>query len=315
MGETQENLTLVPEKNNKTWLLEKIKDYERILEAMKVFHCDIDARGVIRSFDLRFCKTLDFSEDDFLGVPFSTILDDSSQQDFVSFLNATLKAPKRYTIRLRKDDAILDTEISAIQQMLDDGNWGYRLLLQDVSHRKKSEDLIRKLAFEDILTGLPNRRLFMDRLILQLNHAKRNKELFAVIMMDLDHFKEVNDTKGHAIGDHLIHRVARRLVKTVREGDTVARIGGDEFISLFPALRNAESGIRIAEKIIDTFKKPFPLKKHKIHITASIGVAVYPDHGDNIASLMRNSDRAMYVAKKNGRNRYEIYTEEMGNKA
>ena len=297
-------------------LLKKINDYERILETMGIFYYDIDKDGIIRAFDMRFCKALNFSDQELLGLPFSAICDDSFQGDFVSSMNAVLEthtSERRIdNIRLRKKDTVLDTEIYAIPQTLEDGNPGYRLLVQDVNHRKKMEDLIRKFAFEDTLTGLPNRRLFMDRLVLQLNHAKRSNGQFAIILMDLDYFKEVNDTKGHATGDELLHHIAQRLVKAVREEDTVARMGGDEFILLFPALRNAGNGNRIGDKLVKVFKKPFLLENHKIHITASIGIAIYPDHGDNIAFLLRNSDRAMYAAKKNGRNRYEFYSDEIG---
>jgi diguanylate cyclase (GGDEF)-like protein/PAS domain S-box-containing protein len=305
------------EKNDKktTSFFREINECERVLEAMGVFCCDIDTEGIMHSFDSSFCETLDFSKQELLGLSFHTLLDDSSLHDFISFLDALPKTHplKRHidTISLRKDDVTLNVEIFAIPQTLENGNEGYRLLLQDISHRKKTEELIRKFAFEDILTGLPNRRLFMDRLGLQLNHAKRGKGIFAVVMMDLDHFKEINDTKGHAVGDRLLHRVAQRLAKTIRKGDTVARIGGDEFIFLFPALYNAKNGDRIGEKILSAFKKPFLLEKCKIQISASIGIAIYPEHGSNITSLLRHSDRAMYSAKKNGRNRYEFYTEEM----
>ncbi|MDR2862027.1 MAG: sensor domain-containing diguanylate cyclase [Syntrophobacterales bacterium] len=316
MNEAQKHNPLQVAGENDT-LLKKIKNYKQILEAMEVFSCDIDPRGIIHAFDLRFCKRLNLSKQDLLGLSFRILWDDSSLHNFTSFLDAIFKThpSKRYidTICLRKGDVVLDAEIFAIPQTLKNGISGYRLLIQDISHRKKTEDLIRKLAFEDILTGLPNRRLFMDRLSLQLNHAKRSKGIFAVVMMDLDYFKEINDTKGHAIGDQLLHSVARRLVKTIRDGDTVARIGGDEFIFLFPALRNMRNGARIGDKIVTAFKEPFLLEKHEISISASIGIAIYPDHGDNI-SLLRNSDCAMYAAKKNGRNRYEIYTKEMEKK-
>jgi diguanylate cyclase (GGDEF)-like protein len=127
------------------------------------------------------------------------------------------------------------------------------------------------------------------------------------MMIDLDRFKEVNDTLGHYVGDLLIQGVGQRLTDLLRKGDTVARIGGDEFILLLPSLSKGNNASRVAEKILSAFSEPFSLENHEIRITPSIGIAIYPDHGDNMDLLLKNSDIAMYWAKEGGRNTFEYY--------
>lgn len=184
------------------------------------------------------------------------------------------------------------------------------LAIEDITERKKYEEKIQQMAFHDSLTGLPNRKLFSDRLGIVLAQAKRNKKKVGIVMLDLDNFKDVNDTLGHDVGDILLKAVAERLSGTLRKSDTVARFGGDEFVLIFPDMEVIEEAIQVVQKIIDRFHKPFLIDTHQLVVTTSIGIAVYPNDGMDEEILMKNADIAMYQAKQAGRARYQLYKEE-----
>ena len=183
------------------------------------------------------------------------------------------------------------------------------LAIEDITERKKYEEKIQQMAFYDSLTGLPNRKLFSDRLGIVLAQAKRNKKKVGIVMLDLDNFKDVNDTLGHDVGDTLLKAVAERLSGTLRKSDTVARFGGDEFVLIFPDMEIIEEAIQVVQKIIDRFHKPFLIDTHQLVVTTSIGIAVYPKDGMDEEILMKNADIAMYQAKQAGRARYQLYKE------
>jgi diguanylate cyclase (GGDEF)-like protein len=180
---------------------------------------------------------------------------------------------------------------------------------------KIREDILRRNALYDELTGLANRRLFMDRIAHTLTKIGRTKESFAVLFIDLDLFKRINDTLGHAQGDELLLEVASRLKNCVRETDTVARLGGDEFTLLIPHLNNTQRASHIAEKILEELRKPITLLNKQFIVTASIGISVAPENGDNPETILRNADLAMYKAKGFGRDHYHFYTEAMNSDA
>lgn len=182
--------------------------------------------------------------------------------------------------------------------------WSFR----DITQRKNDEERLNYLASFDSLTGLPNRTLFYDRLSQVTSRAARAHNTVAVLFLDLDRFKNINDTFGHNFGDLLLKSVAVRLKNCIREGDTVARLGGDEFIVILDAMAAPDHTYLIAEKILDALSKPFSLQEREIFITASIGIAVYPDDGENYETLVRNADIAMYRAKEEGKNNYQIYS-------
>jgi diguanylate cyclase (GGDEF)-like protein/PAS domain S-box-containing protein len=182
--------------------------------------------------------------------------------------------------------------------------------VRDITERKQADEKIRKMAFHDSLTGLPNRRLFNDRINIALSHAQRYQQKLAVMLIDLDHFKEVNDTLGHDVGDKLLQVVGKRLTDVLREGDTVARMGGDEFMLLLPGLSNTKDVNHIGWKILKAFQKPFTFNDHEIQITTSIGIAIYPDDGQDYRTLRENADVALYHAKDEGRNNFQRYQSE-----
>lgn len=165
---------------------------------------------------------------------------------------------------------------------------------------------LESMAMHDALTGLPNRRLLMDRLALSIAHASRNKSSMAVMYLDLDGFKAVNDTSGHDTGDILLRLVADRLVAAVRQEDTVARMGGDEFVIVLWEINHPDGVEKLVSKIIEALSQPAPILDGGLRITASIGVSVYPIHGEHGEALMKRADQALYMAKQAGKNNYHI---------
>jgi diguanylate cyclase (GGDEF)-like protein/PAS domain S-box-containing protein len=177
--------------------------------------------------------------------------------------------------------------------------------------RKNAEDRLAHLAEFDTVTGLPNRHLFRDRLGQSLAQARRNERQVAILFIDLDRFKAVNDTYGHAVGDTLLRQVAARLGECVRSGDTVARLSGDEFAVILSELTKAEDAGLVAQKVVHALAAPFEPDGHQTYISASIGVSLYPGDGDQVDTLLKNADTAMYRAKEQGRNGYQFYLPEM----
>ncbi len=178
---------------------------------------------------------------------------------------------------------------------------------RDVTERAGIEEQMRYLAHHDPLTGLPNRLLMRDRFEQALHRAHRDKQLLAVLFIDLDDFKYVNDRHGHAVGDGLLGEVARRLKHALRETDSVGRHGGDEFTVLLETLTERAHVVTLAEKLLDAFVQPFSLQGHTVKISASIGVSLYPDHGNEIEELLRAADGAMYRVKAAGKTGYQFF--------
>ncbi|WP_412479817.1 diguanylate cyclase domain-containing protein [Azonexus sp. IMCC34839] len=182
-----------------------------------------------------------------------------------------------------------------------------RQLACALSESRAAEERIRHLAQHDPLTDLPNRALFADRLEQALANAKRDQQVFAVMFLDLDDFKLINDNLGHDIGDRVLQQVAYRLRASLRESDTVARTGGDEFIALLRNTKGTLEILAIAEKLRDALAQPFLIDDHSLNVSASIGIAAYPEDGIDSVALLKHADEAMYAAKRNGRNRVQIY--------
>ncbi len=182
-------------------------------------------------------------------------------------------------------------------------------IFSDITERKASEERIRHLAQHDLLTDLPNRVLLNDRLEQTIALARRNRTAFALMFLDLDKFKQINDTLGHHVGDLLLQEVANRLRSCLRESDTVSRQGGDEFIILLPQSESRDQAERVAEKVRSSIVAPYDLEGHRLEISVSIGVALYPEHGETIEVLMQAADGAMYAAKQAGRDNYRFADE------
>ncbi|MBN0989776.1 sensor domain-containing diguanylate cyclase [Amphritea pacifica] len=193
---------------------------------------------------------------------------------------------------------------------------GSKLLLNftDITELKRAQELSAHMAQHDHLTGLPNRMLFADRIEQAISLAKRDQHHLAVLFVDLDKFKSVNDQLGHEVGDLLLQEVAKRMQDCIRESDTVARIGGDEFLVLLPVINQTNDAVLTAEKIRFVLNSPFIITGHSIENSSSIGLTFYPDHGKNQSSLIRNADIAMYTAKQNGGNSVVTFNSKMINK-
>jgi len=180
-------------------------------------------------------------------------------------------------------------------------------MFHDITRRKEAEELLRFKAHHDALTELPNRELFKDRLQTAINQARRYHRNFALLLIDLDRFKEVNDSLGHTAGDQLLVEAAQRLTSCVRETDTVARLGGDEFAIILSEMSSDDEAEQVAQRAVDLLNEPYHLDAGTARISGCVGIALYPVHGRESDQLLRNADSALYAAKEGGRNTYRIY--------
>ncbi len=200
-------------------------------------------------------------------------------------------------------------EVGATDYIAKPVNWAVlRHRLRRVIAESRNQKRIDHLAHHDPLTGLPNRLLFLDRLDRALERARRHHEIVALLYLDLDGFKQINDTMGHDAGDQLLREVADRLVSFMRSSDTAARLGGDEFILLLVSNVSEHGVSMVAQKILDALSTPFPLPQRKVSVTASVGAALYPMDGGDTQTLLKNADTAMYQAKLQGRDTYQFFS-------
>ncbi len=204
------------------------------------------------------------------------------------------------------------TELAHISPVRDvNGEITHFLSVQeDITDKRITEERIQYLAHYDVLTGLPNRALLDERARFSITSAKRGNASLGMIFLDLDHFKNINDSLGHSTGDALLVELAKRLRETLREGDTISRLGGDEFIFLLPNV-DEMGAEKVAEKLLYAVNQPFQFGRYDLNVSASMGIAVFPDDGEDLESLLKNADTAMYRAKKDGRNRFRFFTQEM----
>jgi diguanylate cyclase (GGDEF)-like protein/PAS domain S-box-containing protein len=236
----------------------------------------------------------------------------------------TINRWKRESINRRKDNSIFSVRLmSDVVKNTKGHPIGVVTTCEDITYHKKSEEKIVHLAYHDTLTKLPNRYLLKDRLTQAIETAKKYNRKMAILFLDLDQFKRINDTLGHDTGDKLLQQVAKRLSKYVRKSDTlarvketdirntVARLGGDEFTILLTEIKHIRDTAIVAQRIMELFSKSFKVQGHEIFVSFSIGIAVFPYNGENAISLLKNADTAMYHAKKNGRNNFQFYTESM----
>lgn len=219
---------------------------------------------------------------------------------------------RRETLNQRKSGEEFPVQLTSVAVRNGEGSFlGVITACEDITERKAAEQRIVQLAYHDTLTGLPNRWMFQDRLGHALAAAARDGRQVGVMFLDLDHFKDVNDTLGHEFGDKLLWAVAQRLAASTREADTLARLGGDEFVFILTHLDELDGVAAVAERIQASFRLPFELEGRQIYSGASIGIAIYPEDGRDVASLLQSADMAMYHAKGQGRHTYHFYSREM----
>ncbi|MDO6441062.1 MULTISPECIES: EAL domain-containing protein [unclassified Marinobacter] len=290
----------------------------------------LDAGGRFCFINSKIEILLGYKPTELCGQHFRNILDDRDFAKGTNALNApdiSADNPRTLEIRLKTRGSRRATrhfEITAFpidpQNWTHDHNTGgsgsgqracYYGTARDVTERKEAEAFINFQAYHDLLTRLPNRALFKDRLELAITHARRGGQQLAVMFLDLDRFKIINDTLGHAMGDRLLQAVTQRLESCIRKGDTLSRFGGDEFTLLLPSVHGHEDASQIAKKLIKTLKAPFLLGEHEVFVGVSIGIAIYPEAGDSMDQLIQNADIAMYHVKARGKDSYRFFSESM----
>lgn len=296
-------------------LRESDSNQRALLEAM------VD--GVFVAQDYRFVfanpilpTMLGYSYEEFIGMPFEKVVAPEYlelwSQRFSARIRDGIEPVKNYQVRFllkgEKKSIWLDLHASQVEFR---GTKSVLGILRDITKQKAAEEVIWQQANFDSLTGLPNRRMFRDRLEQEIKNSERTSSMLAIMFLDLDHFKEVNDTLGHNIGDLLLVEAARRLQDCVRETDTVARLGGDEFVILLKQMDDSTGLDKVAKNILTQLNKPFGLGTDPVYISVSIGITLYPIDATEFEDLLKNADQAMYAAKDEGRNRYSYFTASM----
>jgi len=272
----------------------------------------ISPEGVILDVNIAALNALGYKKEELAGKPLKTTYAPESlprmKQLFVKWKETGELSDEEMVISTKEGDrrtVLLSTSVVKDR----DGKTLHSVSVQkDITERKRAEERLAHIATHDPLTGLPNRQALNDRLDLELSHAHRNKQKLAVIMLDLDHFKNVNDTLGHSMGDQLLKAVGNRLTSLQRKSDTIARLGGDEFMLILPEISETVVAEEITRKLLDAVREPYVIDGHKLCITTSIGVVIYPEDAEDRETLVKNADIAMYRAKEMGRNTYQRYT-------
>jgi two-component system CheB/CheR fusion protein len=278
-----------------------------------------DGANQIISVNPAFTAITGYGPDEVIGKNPRFLSSGKHSQDFYKQMWAGLLATGNWAgeIQNRRKNGDVYTEWLSINVLRDENGTVNRhiAVFSDITEAKRAKETIERQASIDALTGLPNRNLIMDRLGQMLSSSRRGGRLFAVMFMDLDHFKAVNDALGHAAGDELLIKVTHRIRDAVRECDSVGRMGGDEFIVLLNDISSAQDIIPIANKILAELGRPLVVAERTLQTAASIGITVYPMDGDSVETLLKNADSAMYEAKKNGRNNYCFFTHKMQDEA
>lgn len=294
-------------------LLLSEEKYRTILEEMEDAYYEVDLSGNFTFVNEATVRHTGYPLEELLKMNFRQVTyEEDINPVFTAFNNVYRSGEpnKGYAHRMVKKDGTVGYVEAAISVLKDKQGAiaGFRCVSRDVTERKQLEQKLADMATHDFLTGLPNRILLNDRFQIALAQANRNNYKLGIMSLDLDRFKEVNDSMGHAVGDQLLKAVANRLSNILRSSDTVARMGGDEFLLLLQEIHYPEDAILIADKIIDSCKEPLRVNGFELHISTSIGIAIYPDNGEDMDMLMRKSDAAMYFSKRHGGMQYKVFT-------
>jgi diguanylate cyclase (GGDEF)-like protein/PAS domain S-box-containing protein len=276
----------------------------------------INESGEIQGFNPAAEQIFGYAQQEVTGKKLSLLMPEPNRSAHDSYLIKYLKTGQakiigvrgREVIAVRKNGDAFPMEMSVSEMVL--GGQRYFIgIVRDITERKHAEQKIAHLAHYDYLTDLPNRALLLDVLNHSISLAKRNRHKVAVLFMDLDGFKQINDTLGHDAGDLLLKGVAQRIKKTIRESDSMARVGGDEFILVLDNIDSAENSVFVANKILVALSEPFDLKGQPGRVGGSIGIAIFPDDAENPVQLVKQADEAMYLAKQGGKNTFRFYRE------
>ena len=286
--------------------------YRAVVEGQTELICRFLPDGTLSFVNEAYCRYFGKEREELIGSSFMPFIPEQDRE-FVEeqFTLLSLENPVvTYERRVILHDGQIRWQQWTDRAIFDEQGhlFEFQSVGHDITEQVRVEEQLVYMATHDALTGLPNRRLFNDRLTLELAHAQRNQQKLAVMLLDLDHFKDVNDTFGHSVGDRLLQVVGHRLQSLLRRSDTVARMGEDAFMLVLPGIVREENATRVAAKILEAFREPLMCDGYEIAITTSIGVAVYPDDGEDVDALMKNADIAMYRAKEQGRDNYQCYT-------
>ena len=281
-----------------------------IFEAIPDLLFLMDYNGIIIDYHANNQDALYVSPDQFVGNNMLDILPKSVAKKFEVYIEKAIEQDEivtfKYELSVPQGQVYFEARINKVlkyDQIM--------IIIRDITEQHQSEQLIRKQAYFDSLTQLPNRLLALDRLSQLTVEATRNDEKAAVFFLDLDDFKKINDSLGHEAGDKVLIETANRLQRALRKADTIGRLGGDEFIILSKGISTQQNAVGIAEKLLQNFREPFTIEGRELMLTISIGVAMFPDNGKSVSDLLRNADTAMYQAKALGRNTYSFFTNQM----
>jgi len=291
--------------------LESFKS-DKILEMAAEGIVSIDTQGRILSFNRAAQRIFGYSEEEIIDRNVSLLMPPPHRDSHDGYIARYLQSGEAHVLGKaqelqgqRKGGSTSHLELSVTEVRLGDTHL-FTGMLRDISGQKLAQQRIEQLAHYDALTHLPNRSLFFDRLGQSIMMAKRNQRSIALLYVDLDGFKQVNDTLGHHIGDLLLVQVAERLRQCVRESDTLARLGGDEFTLILNETHEREAVAMVARKVIESIASPFYLEGYPVHIGVSVGIAHYPDDAEEEDTLLIVADKAMYAAKAAGKNTYRF---------
>jgi diguanylate cyclase (GGDEF)-like protein/PAS domain S-box-containing protein len=256
-----------------------------------------------------------YSPEELIGKDANEFAPQSQRKPLTSNQMNSMGLLKRESVNIRKSGEAFPVQLTSLAVRSSDGRClGIVTTCEDITSQKETERKIHRLAYYDALTGLPNRGMFLDRLHQALAFAHREERSVCLVFLDLDNFKDVNDTYGHDFGDKLLKQVAERLNDTMRESDTLARLGGDEFVVILSSVTCHESIANAAQRLMSVFSNPFLIDNRKIYCSVSIGIAVYPDDGADTESLLKCADTAMYHAKEEGKSQYRFFSAAMNQK-
>ncbi len=280
----------------------------RVIESAAEGIMVTDAQHTILSVNLAFEKSTGYSAHEAIGKSPTILHSGRHDENFYQEMWATLDKHGQWQGEVwnrRKSGEIYPEwlSISAVKNSKQCVTH-YVGIFSDAHTQEHTLERLHYLAYYDGLTGLPNRRLFLDRLHLSISQARRDRHQLAVMFIDLDHFKVVNDTLGHKFGDALLMAVCARMKGCLRDGDTLARLGGDEFTVILPAIAHADAAINVAKKFLESYSTPVSVEGNSLQLTASIGISIFPDDGDEADELLNRADMAMYKIKQAGRNGY-----------
>ena len=312
LREQQEVVMVIRDITQRKHQEEELRLWAKVFEGSNEAIMILDDQFRIVLVNKTYEKMMGFSAEDVLGVDAAQIGASQHPRGFFRNLIAILNERGAWLGELsnrRKNGETFPSWFSISRVLGSDGQIeNYIAIFTDISERKKSRERLDFLAHHDSLTELPNRTLLNDRLEMAINTAKRRQEKVGLLFIDLDRFKNINDSLGHAAGDQILRQTALRLKKVIRNDDTVARLGGDEFVVLLPRVHDERDLAEVAIKVREELLKPYLVEEMPLHLSPSIGIAIYPEDGSSPSELIKNADAAMYLAKEKGRNNYQFYT-------